>query len=159
MQRKALAKLFCSLLVSAISISAYADYDQCILDSLAGVQSDRAAALIERSCREIFPKPDIRQMSSKLSDDQKQNLSGRGSIDAITKTFSGTLLNQNERIELTGILVGLYGAEFDSRDAEKYFVEVDVSPFDVSDFKFRVFSTFGDSKVNWTILEVWGKEY
>lgn len=76
------------------------NFDDCILESMKGATSDRAAALIARSCRKKFP-------SAELSYTQLQNLTGRAGKSSYDNTFSGSLYNGNTDIVVTEVTIGV----------------------------------------------------
>lgn len=112
------------------------DYDECILQSMKGVNSDTAARAIMRSCREKFPerKPE----DSQLPPEATQKLTGHGGMGNYGD-FSGNIYNGNNDWTVTQVTLMLVPKDSATLpDMKAYNAEVSVSPLKSSTFSFSV---------------------
>ena len=116
------------------------DYDDCILKSMKGVNSNLAASAIIRSCRKKFPErksADVALPSSALR--QLTGHAGMGDFGY----FSGNIYNGNRDWTVTQVTITLLpkGKEKDAAaflDAKEYNEDVTVAPLTSSSFSFAV---------------------
>src|SRR3989344_9259022 len=81
------------------------NYDECILESMKGVTSDKAALLIARSCRQKFPNEPAKKPDSRaLSIEELSRLTGRAG-HSFGNYFSGNIYNGNTNITVSEITI------------------------------------------------------
>ena len=132
------------------------DYDDCVLQSMRGVNSDLAARAIAKSCREKFPKKKPQDFELPVS--ALRRLTGHGGMGY--SGFSGNIYNGNSDWSVTQVTIMLMakGKEKDAEaflNAKEYSVDVSVSPLTSSSF---IFSADGPTseEYSWNIVKARG---
>jgi hypothetical protein len=125
-------------------------YDDCILQSMKGVQSDRAARAIEASCSEKTIHKRIADME--LPDEAVRQLDGRGAAN--DNVFRATIYNGNSNWLLTQLTIRVpldELAEGENRAIpRKYIVNTNIKPLTVDTIAVAV--TGSDSNNSWGIV-------
>jgi len=81
------------------------DYDECILDSMKGVTSDKAALLIRRACGNKFAdEPEPEPESRTLTPQELKNITGRAGL-GYSNYFSGDLYNANTNLTISEVTI------------------------------------------------------
>ena len=116
------------------------DYDECILQSMKGVNSDMAARSIVRSCREKFPEQKLDD--SPLPSNVLSQLTGHAGMGDFGY-FSGSIYNGSRDWTVTQVTVSLIPQEkgkeaVDLFAAKEYNTSVAVAPLTSSSFSFAV---------------------
>lgn len=111
------------------------DYDECILDSMKGVNSNVAARAVMLSCRAKFPEK--RPYDAELSAQDRANVTGRAGINY--GHLRGHIYNGNSDYTVTQVTIALTPkSEKKSAesflDSREYNVEVTVPPLTNKDF-------------------------
>jgi hypothetical protein len=78
------------------------NYDECILESMKGVESDTAAREIRYSCKSKFPSNTEKKSYAKLTPDELSLLTGRAGYSGNGR-FAGKLYNGNNEITVSKI--------------------------------------------------------
>lgn len=127
------------------------DYDECILESMKGVTSDRAAILIERSCRKKFPKePEKKPKLRDLSYEELSNLTGKAGL-SFGSSFSGKIYNGNSNLTISEIAI-LVKTTVDGKEVSRtYTDEVTVKPLNTAGFGFDIILGDEDTNYSWGI--------
>lgn len=138
---KRLSIIFLLLLNSACDqITGSRTYDDCILESMKGVNSDVAAKMIYLSCRKKFPTP--KPVDFQLPTAALEKLTGHGGINDYG-FFSGNIYNGNKDWTVTQVTIMLMPrdkvkTESAVSDAKEYSAQVSVSPLTSNTFAFEV---------------------
>lgn len=124
----ALGLLACPSIVMAGYLGP-SDYDECILESMKGVGSDKAASLIEKSCLSKFPTESEKQEATReLSQDEISLLAA--SVVPIANGIYFRLFNNNNNIKVKEIVLEL-AAHFDGQvNSDTYQIPLNVEPGD-----------------------------
>ena len=103
------------------------DYDECILESMKGVGSDKAAELIETSCLSKFPPESEKQKSTReLLPDEISLLTA--SVNPIANGIYFRLYNNNDVITTTYLILKL-AVDFDGQViSATYQIPLNVAP-------------------------------
>ena len=148
------ATLLGSLVLNSVSSNAGwfgpSDFDECILESMKGVTSDRAARIISRSCWRKYPKK--KPTSRPLSYDEIANLTGRASFNKTFETFDVQIYNGNEDITLTFITLSIEAIFYNQNNIKQYNSEISISPLTTEKFKIRMLPGHDDGKYSWKII-------
>ena len=132
------------------------DYDECVLQSMKGVNSDLAARAIAISCREKFPEK--KTPDSELPPTALSRLTGHGGMGY--SGFSGNIYNGNNDWNVTRVTVMLI-AKGKGKDAEaflnakEYNVDVSVDPLTSSSFFFSADGPTSE-EYSWNIVKARG---
>lgn len=143
--------VFCMPLVANAGWFGPSDYGECILESMKGVTSDKAAILIARSCREKFPdKPKDKPKTRSLSYDELSKLPGKAGHD-FGNRFSGNIYNGNTNVTVTNISISVT-TKIDGKEVTRtYTDEVNIAPQTTADFGFNIVTGDKDAKYSWGI--------
>lgn len=132
------------------------NYDECILESMKGVTSDKAAILIERSCRKKFPKEAEKKPESRnLSYKELSNLTGRAGLSFGNK-FSGNIYNGNSNVTVSGITVRVTTAVNGKEVMRTYNDEVTIKPQTTAYFGFDIIVGDEGADYSWGITDAKG---
>ena len=141
------------------------NYDDCILDSMKGVNNNNAAIQIARSCRSKFPKEQSTKKSRQLSQLELQKLEGSARI-GYNNLFYADIYNGNQDLTITEITFEIQTEKnsFDDYDknssktiqsySKSYQVETLITPQSAKDLSFQVLAT--SSNLNWNIVDAKG---
>lgn len=135
------------------------NYEECITDSMKGVQSDVAARAIIQACRKRFPQPEpppapapAGPATEALPREEVERMDVKFTVRALDGAFYGDLYNGAQGWHVTELIISVRqkGDETDRR----YRVEVDAAPLTTDVFEFRplVF----DKNSEWWILAARG---
>ena len=132
------------------------DYDDCVLQSMKGVNSDLAARAIAKSCREKFPKKKIQD--SELPVAALSRLTGHGGMGY--SGFSGNIYNGNSDWSVTQVTIMLVakGKEKSAEEflnAKEYNVDVSVAPLTSSSLFFSADGPTSE-EYSWNIVKARG---
>ncbi len=112
---------------------------ECILESMKGVTSDRAATLVARSCREKFPdKPKEQKKTRELSSSELGQVTGRAGIDSYITYFKGNLYNGNTSVTVTQVSVGVTTKIDEKEVSRTYVADVNIPPQTTANFSFSI---------------------
>lgn len=152
--------LFLILSLSSIPVQAGwfgpSNYDECIIESMKGVQSNIAARLIYKSCKKKFPTTRNSQPATKLPDKFISMLDGKASIK--TGRINGNIYNGTRVWKITSIVLSLRhnDTKLTALLSEEYYkININVSPLSSSDFKIDTNWTRGETD-SWDIKEAYG---
>jgi len=110
------------------------NFDDCILKHMDGVTSDKAALLINRSCREKFPGGSEEEKRSRdLTYAELSKLTGRASL-SFGNYYSGSLYNGNEGITVTSVTIRVTTKLGEVETTREYTDEVTIPPLSTKDF-------------------------
>ena len=129
------------------------DYDECILDSMKGVTSDKAALLIVRSCRAKFPSSNQQPADTRvLSNEELLLLTGRAGISSSFRGFfSGTIYNGNKNITVTEIKVRVSTTISGKLVSNVYTSVVNIEPETTGTVSFHLIEGDAGANYPWTI--------
>jgi len=151
------------------------NYDECIIESMNGVQSELAATLVNQSCLKKFPPQKM-----KVPSEAQVKLTGQASVGASGKYFSGNIYNGSSDwiIEELIIIIGEnYQPEMDvdksnpeikqskfrmlAPDEEvildrKYKVELNIPPYTIKGFSIPIDNWPSDKQYQWSIYAAYG---
>lgn len=145
----------CSAVVLALSgcdqLAAPKTFDDCILKHMDGVTSDKAAVLINRSCREKFPEgSEEKQRSRELAYDELKNLTGRAGL-SFGNYYSGSLYNGNEDITITSVTIKITGKLGIASTSREYTDDVTIPPLNTKDFGVNIVVGDDGTEYSWGI--------
>lgn len=128
------------------------NYDECILESMKGVTSDKAAILIAMSCRKKFPEEsetnrDVRA----LSNEELSRLTGRAAGPTVGNYFSGNLYNGNANITVSEITIWVTTTIDGEEVSRAYSTSVNIKPHSTEDFGFNIVVGDTDAMYKWGI--------
>ena len=146
----------CALMLTAIALSGCdklfqsKNFDDCILNHMDGVTSDKAALAIHRSCREKFPEgSEERQRSRDLTYMELSHLDGRAGLEY--DEYKGSIYNGNEDIAVTSVTIAVIGELDNKKTSRGYTSEVTIPPLSTKDFKVKIVVGDEGSKYSWNI--------
>lgn len=136
------------------------DYDECILDSMKGVTSNKAASMIERSCRKKFPTK-IKYFTKEYIDltyEELKLIDGNGGMTTYGNAFAGTIYNGSSviisslKIKLTTTIKGESKERIYTASTTGNIFSDGVSPNSSGTFQVDVFRGPSNSKYTWSII-------
>lgn len=148
---------FCTMMFPSIQVNAAifgpGNYDECILDSMAGVTSDVAARAIIMSCREKFPEreqvaPNVRELT--LGEIEK--ITGQAGPDIVANTFRGNLYNGNSDVTVSEITINVTVTTGENRVPRSYTQKVTILPLATAFFSLRIILGKLGSNYSWHII-------
>lgn len=127
------------------------NYDECILESMKGVTSDKAAILIARSCRKKFPnEPETKPESRALSYEELSKITGRAG-HSFGNYFSGNIYNGNLNVTVSVITVRVT-TTVDGKEVTRIYTDnVTIKPQTTADFGFNIVAGDKDADYSWGI--------
>lgn len=132
------------------------NYDECILESMKGVTSDKAAILIESICRKKFlEKPEKNHESRYLSYEELSNLTGRAEYDRVN-VFSGTIYNGNSNVTVSEITCRVTTTVDGMEVTRTYTHEVIIKPQTTAYFGFTIIVGDNGADYSWSIASAKG---
>lgn len=134
------------------------DYDECILDSMKGVTSDKAALLIKKSCREKFPEPTVDSKSEVLPILAQTKITGRASV-ADSGYFEADLYNGTEDWSVSIVKIAVVDKDTNKTRSYKAYTgymghKYPIKPLSTGSISFRLLDN--PKNMSWSIIEVSG---
>ncbi len=131
------------------------NYAECILESMKGVTSDRAATLVARSCREKFPdKP--QKKTRELSSSELGQVTGRAGMESYISRFKGNLYNGNTSVTVTQVSVGVT-TKIDGKEVSRtYVTDVSIPPQNTADFSLSIIIGDNGADYSWGLVAARG---
>mgnify|MGYP000031644677 CR=1 FL=1 len=131
-------------------------FDECILESMKGVTSDKAALIIRSSCRSKFPPEEKKTpRTHNLSGGELKAIEGRGSPVYQPSNrygpkhkFIGDVYNGNKNLHITSISIKLKTVSYDYRI---YTFNIDLAPETTKEFTVGIDASPPDDKFSWKI--------
>ncbi|MDD4154576.1 MAG: hypothetical protein PHT30_04110 [Bacilli bacterium] len=129
------------------------NYDECILESMKGVTSDKAAILIESICRKKFlEKPEKDHESRDLSYKELSNLTGRAGYDpANVNLFLGNIYNGNSNVTVSEITLGVTTTMDGKKVTRMYTHKVIIEPQTTAHFGFPIIVGDNGADYSWNV--------
>ena len=148
--------IFCMPLAANAGWFGPKDYDECILESMKGVTSDKAAILIMRSCRKKFPeKPKDKPKTRTLSYGELSNLTGRAG-HSFGNYFSGNIYNGNTNVTVSSISISVTTKIGGNEVTRTYTDDVNIASQTTADFGFNIVTGDKDAEYSWSINSAQG---
>jgi hypothetical protein len=131
------------------------NYDDCILENMKGVKSDKGAILIRESCRKKFPLQKEEDSSCDLSEDILKQIDGKAKSEIDGKYFSAQLYNRNSEWFITTLVIRIF--DNDNQSIRDYKVDLDspLKPLSAGECVFEFFKCPN----NWSCEIISGKGY
>lgn len=150
--------IWCSLIFTAVFLAGCDQFsqsknlDDCILKHMDGVTSDKAALLINRSCREKFPEgSEAKRRSRDLSYIEQSKLTGRAGL-SFGNYYSGSIYNGNEDIIVTSVTIRVTGKLGDKTTPRDYADNVTIPPLSTRDFGVNIVVGDEGAEYSWGIM-------
>lgn len=135
------------------------NYDECITESMKGVNSDVAARAIIQACRKRFPQPKTAPAAAPaepaieaLPDDALRRLDATLTVQRLDGGFLGDLYNGTHGWHVTELTIGVWQKNNESE--RRYRIKVSAAPLTTDIFEFRPFEWDKSSK--WGIVAARG---
>lgn len=151
-----MSQIFIIIISSAISLLAGCDnspksYDDCILQNMSEVKSDKGALLVMRSCREKFPKGSekINIKTRELTGKELALLDGRAGLSG--NYFRCMIYNGNNKLTLTELRVIVETTISKEQESREYANEVTIPPLSTEDVYFNIFKGDQSTDYSWSI--------
>ncbi|MCU7961181.1 MULTISPECIES: hypothetical protein [unclassified Shewanella] len=133
------------------------NYDECILDGMKGVTSDKAAAFIAISCRNQFPSTiNFLHPTRILSAEELAKITGRGEHGSLANYFHGTFYNGNPKVTMSEVVIEITASKANIKESKIYTVSVTVEPLSTKDFSLSILDADAGSNYSWSIIAVKG---
>lgn len=140
-------------------------YEDCILESMKGVTSDKAALEIKRACRKKFPiKQKPKPPLIKLTNKELSKITGRCRLNDVT-TFSCELHNGNDNLIIEELSISIWAHDGEYSSAKTYTHVFDYTahyerkgfqPQTYEEFSYQIVPIFR-KRVNWSIVSARGR--
>jgi len=103
------------------------DYDECILQSMKGIQTPLAAKFVHESCLKKFPK-EKPSKSEKMPLESQIQLTGNAGITP-SGYFSGNIYNGNSDWNVTELIINIIEKDKPNPIVRKYKIEKTIPPY------------------------------
>ncbi|EOV0863723.1 hypothetical protein ACOKWP_004531 [Vibrio parahaemolyticus] len=127
------------------------DFDDCILQSMKGVDSDLGAEQIYMSCRKKFPEgSEYRGKERALNTLELMNLNGRAGIQ-FQDVYRGSLYNGNKGITVTSVTISIESKLGEKTDTRHYEIKNELPPLSTRSFSIKILAGDAGSEYSWSI--------
>jgi len=159
------ALLLISLVFSSQSVadewfnSGPKSYDDCILKSMKGINSDRAATLIARSCLKKFPRnAEKKDKSRLLTKEELAKVGGKAQANVYvdSASFEGDIYNGNNNLIIDELIIGVVAKAGKISNTREYKVSKTVNPLSSKSFLITIIKESDGSNYSWHLIEARG---
>ena len=127
-------------------------YDDCILQNMHEVKSDKGAILVMQSCAEKFPKGSeiINVKTRELTSEELSMLDGRAGL-SYGNHYSGTMYNGNNNLAVTELRINVQTTISGEQNTLEYLSKVTIQPLSTKDFDFDIIVGDKGAEYSWSI--------